>query len=93
MSLYHRARRHANRMLLALLVAIIFVLAIDLLYGHSTIAFAIAIVGLIWLNMPMLRFNCPRCGHNVFFWGFLVLPWPRRSCGKCGLMLDGDASD
>ena len=75
-------------MFLALLAAIGFVVLIDQLYGHSTIAFAIAIIVLIWLNMPMLRFNCHRCGHNAFFWGFLILPWPRRSCGKCGLVLD-----
>ena len=91
MSLYERARRHAVRMFVAVLFAVAFVIAVDRIYGHSTIAFAIAIVVLIWLNMPMLRFNCPRCGHNAFFWGFLILPWPRRSCSKCGLDLEADS--
>ena len=92
MSLFDQAKRHAWRMAIATLFAILFVLGIDQLYGHSTIAFAIAIVVLIWLNAPMLRFNCPRCGYNIFFRGMLMLPWPRRSCGKCGLALDGLAA-
>ncbi|QFT78121.1 hypothetical protein [Erythrobacter sp. THAF29] len=91
MTLYECARRHAIRMAWALLIAIVFVLAVDWAYGHSTIAFAIAIFGLIWLNMPMLGFNCPRCGHNAFFRGVIVVPWPRKTCGKCGLELDRPA--
>lgn len=87
MSLYERARGHAVRMLFALVMAIGFVVLVDQVYGHSTIAFAVAVGVLIWLNMPMMRFNCPRCGQNAFFWGYIVLPWPRRSCGKCGLDL------
>ncbi|MBV7266863.1 hypothetical protein [Erythrobacter ani] len=88
MSLFARAKQHAWRMAVATMMAILFVLAIDMIYGHSTVAFAIAIVALIWLNMPMLRFNCPRCGYNIFFRGMIVIPWPRRECGKCGLQLD-----
>lgn len=88
MSLYARARRHALQMAYALLGSIVFVIAVDQVYGHSSIAFAIAVFALIWLNMPMLRFNCPRCGFNIFFRGMILLPWPRRSCGKCGLQLD-----
>lgn len=75
-------------MALALVLAIAFVLAVDRFYGHSTIAFALAILGLIAANTPMLRFNCPRCGKNLFFRGVLVVPWPNRTCGKCELELD-----
>lgn len=88
MTLYDRARRHAWRMLAALIIAITFVLAIDIFYGHSAIAFALAILGLVGMNAPMLRFNCPTCGKNLFFRGAFVVPWPNRTCGKCGRKLD-----
>lgn len=92
MNLYERARRHAILMAAALFVAIAFVLTVDWAYGHSILAFAIAVFALIWLNLPMLRFNCPRCGHNIFFRGMIVVPWPRRTCGKCALALDEAAN-
>ena len=89
-SLYSRARLHAWRMLASLIIAITFVLAVDIFYGHSTIAFAVAIVGLVAMNVPMLGFNCPTCGKNLFFRGMFVVPWPNRVCGKCGTQLDRD---
>lgn len=88
MSVYDRARTHALMMGWALLGAIVLVIASDIVFGHSVIAFALAVGVLIVLNLPMLRFNCPRCGTNVFFRGMVLLPWPRRICGKCGLALD-----
>jgi hypothetical protein len=91
MSLYARARTHAWRMLAALILAITFVLLMDRLCGHSTIAFALAIIGLVAVNAPMLGFNCPTCGKNLFFRGVFVVPWPNRVCGKCGAALDRGA--
>lgn len=88
MSLYAHAARHAWWMLGALSVAILFVLVIDQYIGHSTIAFAIAIIGLIAANRNMLRYNCPHCGKNLFFRGIFVVPWPNRTCGRCGHDLD-----
>lgn len=85
---YARAAAHARWMLGALSVAILFVLVIDQYIGHSTIAFAIAIIGLIIANRDMLRYNCPRCGKNLFFRWIFVVPWPNRTCGRCGLHLD-----
>lgn len=67
-----------------LVLAVLLVLAVDRLYGHSTLAFAGAIVMLIVANAPMLRFNCPRCGKNAFFRGPFVVPWPNRTCTRCG---------
>lgn len=94
MTVYDRARRHAYLMGLALLGTIGFVVASDIVFGHSVIAFTIAVFVLVVLNLPMLRINCPRCGTNVFFRGMVLLPWPRRTCGKCGLALDrAPASD
>lgn len=72
-----------------LALAVLLVLAVDRIYGHSTLAFAAAIVMLIVANTPMLRFNCPRCGKNAFFRGPFAVPWPNRHCARCGLDLDG----
>lgn len=71
-----------------LALAVLGVVAVDLTYGHSTLAFAAAIGMLLIANAPMLRFNCPRCGKNAFFRGVLVVPWPNRTCTRCGLNLD-----
>ncbi|MFL0356368.1 hypothetical protein ACI5KX_07785 [Erythrobacter sp. GH1-10] len=87
MTVYALASQHAWRMLGALMLSILFVLVVDRFYGHSTIAFALAIVGLVAANAPMLRFNCPTCGKNLFFRGIFVVPWPNRVCGKCGEQL------
>lgn len=89
MKVYAKARQHAWRMMAALALAIAFVMLVDRFYGHSTLAFALAIVGLVAMNAPMLGFNCPRCEKNLFFRGVFVVPWPNRTCGQCGLALDG----
>jgi predicted RNA-binding Zn-ribbon protein involved in translation (DUF1610 family) len=75
-------------MLGVLALAVLLVLATDRFYGHSSIAFAAAIIMLIVANAPMLRFNCPKCGKNAFFRGPLVVPWPNRTCTRCGTDLD-----
>jgi predicted RNA-binding Zn-ribbon protein involved in translation (DUF1610 family) len=72
----------------ALLIAILFVVAVDRLYGHSSLAFGLAIGGLVIANSRMLSFNCPDCGKNLFFRGLFVVPWPQRTCSKCGTKLD-----
>lgn len=82
------ARRHARFMAGALGLAILFVVVSDRLFGHSAIAFGIAIVGLVMANARMLGFNCPVCGKNLFFRGMFVVPWPNRTCSKCGTELD-----
>lgn len=75
-------------MLGVLAVAVLVVVAVDLVYGHSTFAFAGAIGLLLVANAPMLRFNCPACGKNAFFRGVVVVPWPNRTCTRCGRDLD-----
>jgi ribosomal protein S27AE len=75
-------------MLGALALAIGIVVTVDRLYGHSSIAFAAAILLLVVANAPMLRFNCPHCGKNLFFRGIFVVPWPNRTCTRCGTALD-----
>lgn len=71
-----------------LALAILLVVAVDRFYGHSTIAFTLAIVMLLVANAPMVRFNCPQCGKNAFFRGPLVVFWPNRICRRCGHDLD-----
>lgn len=72
----------------ALGLAILFVVTVERFVGHSTIAFGIAIVGLVIANSRMLGFNCPHCGKNLFFRGIFVVPWPNRVCGRCGAQLE-----
>lgn len=88
MTLYASAVRHAWWMAGSLVVAILFVLVADRLFGHSAIAFAAAIVGLVAANRRMLGHNCSSCGKNLFFRGMFVVPWPNRVCGRCGADLD-----
>jgi ribosomal protein S27AE len=78
-------------MLGVLALAVLLVAVVDRLYGHSTLAFAAAIVMLLVANAPMLRFNCSRCGKNTFFRGLLAVPWPNRVCTRCGLDLASQA--
>lgn len=85
---YNRAKRHAWFMAGALGLAILFVITVEQFVGHSTIAFGIAIVGLVLANARMLSMNCPSCGKNLFFRGMIVVPWPNRECSKCGTQLD-----
>ena len=87
MTLYARAVRHAWRMLGAVACGVLLVATVDFVYGHSTFAFAAAILLLLVANAPMLRFNCPQCGKNAFFRGIIVVPWPNRTCTRCGLDL------
>lgn len=87
MSIYETARRHAWFMAGALVLAILFVAVVEQFVGHSTIAFGVAIVALVFANRQMLGFNCPTCGKNLFFRGIFVVPWPNRICGKCGTQL------
>lgn len=75
-------------MLAVVALAVLLVVVVDQLYGHSTIAFAAAIVLLVAANTPMLRFNCQQCGKNAFFRGIFVIPWPTRVCARCGDDLD-----
>ena len=72
----------------ALALAILFVMVVERFSGHSIIAFGIAALGLIFANARMLRLNCPNCGKNLFFRGSIAVPWPNRTCGKCGTELD-----
>ena len=87
MGLYEQARNHALMMLGVVGIGFGFIAATDELVGHSDLAFAAVIFGLIVANTRILSFNCPRCGSNLFFRGVFALPWPNRICSRCGLDL------
>lgn len=92
MSLYARAKSHAWRMLGVLALAVLLVVTTEAIFGHSSLAFAAAILMLILANAPMLGFNCPVCGKNAFFRGPFVVPWPNRTCSRCGTDLAEEPS-
>jgi hypothetical protein len=73
-----------------LAVTILFVLVIEVFFGHSNLAFGAAILMLVFANARMLGYNCPKCRKNLFFRGVLVVPWPNRVCKRCGHDLDAD---
>lgn len=88
MTIYRLAVRHAQLMLFATLAAFLFVITVDKWLGHSTWAFAVAVLMLIFVNARMRLFNCPCCGKNLFFRGIVIVPWPNKVCGSCGTDLD-----
>jgi predicted RNA-binding Zn-ribbon protein involved in translation (DUF1610 family) len=81
---YARAAGHARWMLAVLALMILLVAASEVVFGHSSLAFAAAIIALIAANRRMLNHNCPNCGKNLFFRGALVVLWPSRRCTACG---------
>ena len=84
LSVYEAARGHARKMLLGVAIGVVFIIVVDQWIGHSSIAFAIVIFGLFMANIGILGFNCPTCGSNLFFRGPLMLPWPNKTCNRCG---------
>lgn len=84
MTPYARAAGHARWMLGVLALTIVLVAASEMVFGHSSLTFAAAIIALIAANRKMLTHNCPNCGKNLFFRGPLVVLWPSRQCTACG---------
>ncbi len=91
MTIYRLAVRHVQLMLFATLAAFMFVITVDKWMGHSTWAFAVAVLLLILVNVRIRYFNCPHCGKNLFFRGAFMVPWPNKTCGNCGADLDAGA--
>tara|TARA_B100001179_G_scaffold217713_1_gene189805 strand:- start:806 stop:1081 length:276 start_codon:yes stop_codon:yes gene_type:complete len=84
MTVYEAARRHALKMLAGVGIGFLFIIAVDAWIGHSSVAFAIVIFMLFMANIGILGFNCPNCGSNLFFRRALMLPWPNKTCSRCG---------
>ena len=44
-------------------------------------------LGIVWLVIGSARsllLACPRCGKSLFMRGFISVPWPAKTCSKCG---------
>ena len=90
MTVYRRARRHVQVMLLNTILGAAFVIAVDRFFGHSTWAFALVIIVLIALNTRIWRYDCPTCGSNLFLRSGFPMPWPNARCSQCGTDLAAD---
>ena len=84
MSVYEQAKRHAWMMLGIVVMGFVFIVGVDRMVGHSSLAFAVVVLALLIANRSVLGFNCPNCGSNLFFRRWLILPWPNRTCSNCG---------
>jgi hypothetical protein len=45
------------------------------------------IAGVFWLShgvVALLVFRCPDCGRSLFTRGMWSVPWPAKTCSKCG---------
>ncbi len=72
-------------MLAALALAVLLVAVVDRFHGHSSLAFAAAIILLMVANAPMLRFNCARdAAKNAFFAGSSSYRGPTASAPAAG---------
>ena len=89
MTVYQRAMRHVRLMLLNVGLGAAFIIAVERFYGHSTWAFAVVAVVLIAINFRLWRYDCPRCGSNLFMRKVFIMPWPNATCSQCGLRLKG----
>lgn len=67
-------------------------IGLALLFGGATAA---NLIGYLWLAAwaVVVAFSgfsrCPRCGHVFSIGNGIANPW-RRSCGNCGLSIDGE---
>ena len=88
MNIFRAARQHLYRMLFGTAASFVFVVIFERFFGHSSIPFAICTVILFAMATGMWKYNCPRCGSNLFMRGGIPLPWPNEKCSSCGLELD-----
>ena len=90
MTIYQRARRHLWIMLTSVFLGLVFVAIWDMYFPRSSIPFFICAVILIIMNFRIWRYNCPRCGSNLFMRKWISLPWPNAICSHCDLDLKAD---
>ena len=56
-------------------------------WGASTILGLTSLLGIIWLlsgGIGSFLIACPRCGKSLFMRGMWSVPWPARTCSRCG---------
>lgn len=93
MMVFRQARQHLYRMLFGVGASAVFVVIFEQAFGHSSIPFAICTVILFAMATGMWKYNCPRCGSNLFMRKGIPLPWPNKVCSRCGLDLKHGEQD
>ncbi|WP_230279659.1 hypothetical protein [Croceicoccus sp. Ery15] len=55
-------------------------------FGDITwIVFPLLVIWVIYFGVSSLLLACPKCGRSLFMRGYLLsVPWPAKTCGKCG---------
>lgn len=53
-------------------------------WGGVSIVGAISVIWLLGGGIGSFLLGCPRCGKSLFMRGMWSMPWPARTCSKCG---------
>ncbi|QYU70419.1 hypothetical protein J4558_10005 [Leptolyngbya sp. 15MV] len=88
MTVYRAAAGHVRLLLAVTALGVVLTIAYERQFGHSVIPFIATSLVLIALNRRISRFNCPRCGSNLFLRKGWAWPWPNKVCSECGLDLE-----
>lgn len=91
-SLYLRARRYMFCMIIAmpLIMWCAPVLLTSMGASSRSIPMFEMAFAALWLlvgGIGSLLLSCPKCGKLLFMRGFMSVPWPAKTCRKCGLDL------
>jgi predicted RNA-binding Zn-ribbon protein involved in translation (DUF1610 family) len=87
-SVYRQAAGHVRLLLAVTALGVVVTIAFERQFGHSLIPFIATSLLLVALNARISRFNCPRCGSNLFLRRGWAWPWPNKLCSECGLDLE-----
>jgi len=88
MNVYERAKRHAWLVTKVFVALPFFGLLSHWLFDQGHPAFVTGAIFLMLLNLRHFAYCCPNCGSNLFYRGIIAMPWPNRTCSKCGTVLD-----
>lgn len=87
MTIYRLAMNHVRLLLAATLLGIVVTILFERQFGHTLIPFLASAALLLVMNRRISRFNCPRCGSNLFIRKGWAWPWPNKICSDCGIDL------
>lgn len=88
-SIYAKAQTHMIAMLVAAPVIVwgVPLLLMPIGLSFETVAAIIIPLMIAWLlvgGVRSLLLACPRCGKSLFMRGFVSMPWPPKTCSRCG---------
>lgn len=86
---YRRGRRFMAGLIAAMFVIVWGIpLSMDLLGYSFDASMRIAVpLGAAWVlasGVGALLIACPRCRKSLFMRGIFSVPWPEKTCGRCG---------